>query len=167
MAAGSGFLTLTSNIAQIIDHFQYLKDTSGNTLQDIVEGVAEGLMPHLMEATPVGRHFSFSGGAAPGGALRSSLHFVIGQYGAYLEGAEHGRMVVTGTRPHPITPSGKRALAFFWEREGAGVVRRRVSHPGTRPNDFRQKAVEQAFESMTIQDVTNRILAQWVTENGA
>ena len=43
-----------------------------------------------------------------------------------------------GTRPHPIV--GNPLLAFFWERVGEFVIVHSVQHPGTKPNDYLQRA---------------------------
>ena len=57
--------------------------------------------------------------------------------------------VIFGTRPHPITPKNKKALAF--KTGGKNVVVKSVMHPGTKPNPF-------------IQDILFRKLKDIITE---
>lgn len=52
---------------------------------------------------------------------------------------------IFGTAPHPIYP--KRAggrLTFFWAKAGAVVSLPRVSHPGTKKNDFVRESIKAA-----------------------
>lgn len=52
---------------------------------------------------------------------------------------------IYGTRSHVIRPRNPGgALAFFWEKAGAHVVFKKVSHPGTRANRFVQESVRAA-----------------------
>ncbi len=48
-----------------------------------------------------------------------------------------------GTRPHPIVARRARVLAFEG-RDGTTVFRRRVNHPGTKPNRFLTNALRVA-----------------------
>ena len=137
----------------------------GTIMQELVEEMAEGLTVYEKEQAPVGQHFSFDGTMQEGGQLRDSLHFVIGQWGAYLAGAKQGEYVIGGTRAHEIRPRAKKYLAFFWPKAGAGVIYGKVNHPGTKPNDFRWKAVEQAFDENVPQDIAARIMADWIATN--
>ncbi|MFJ2882483.1 hypothetical protein [Streptomyces sp. NPDC087272] len=51
------------------------------------------------------------------------------------------RYVLDGTRPHVIRPRRARALRF---QSGGGVVfAARVTHPGTRPNNFLVRALRE------------------------
>lgn len=52
--------------------------------------------------------------------------------------------VVGGTRPHDIYPRDKQAL--YWP--GANHPVTHVHHPGTRPNDFLQKAVDDSKDAV-------------------
>lgn len=45
-----------------------------------------------------------------------------------------------GTPPHPIV--GDPILAFFWEKTGTMMFRHYVSHPGTKPDDYLQRAYD-------------------------
>ena len=50
--------------------------------------------------------------------------------------------VLGGTRPHLIQARNTRALAVLMNRgHGPQVIRRSVNHPGTKPNDFPERAI--------------------------
>jgi hypothetical protein len=51
------------------------------------------------------------------------------------------RFIQQGTRPHTIVPRRARMLRFYWPRVGRVVFARRVNHPGTKPNQFYQRAL--------------------------
>jgi hypothetical protein len=140
--------------------------TFENVMQDLVQETSDVLTPFLRQNAPVGKHFMFDGTLIPGGELRNSLHFTVGQFGSYLSGAKQGKWVIGGTEPHPIRPKVASLLAFFWPKVGQGVQFKRVNHPGSKANDFRLTAVQQAFDEMAIQDVANRIMTQWVAGGG-
>ena len=57
-------------------------------------------------------------------------------------GQEYGRFVVRGTRPHTITGN---PLAFQWINRNVFVITPQVSHPGTEPNNFLLRALQNAF----------------------
>lgn len=138
-----------------------LTDIVGVIQQNLQWGVkmsAEALTEEMQVTAPLGRHFTFDGSMVPGGNLRRSLRFDVGDLGAVLMGAEYGKFVIGGTRPHPIRPRNASALAFFWERMGQSVVRAGVSHPGNRANDFRSKAIDAAFESGGLTRIFDAIL---------
>lgn len=141
----------------------YMRDTVNDMLQRTVRSTTDTLLPYLRAVTPVGQHFDFDGTMHPGGQLRNSLYWQVGELGAMLHGAEQGVFVAGGTAPHEIRPSTKSALAFYWPRVGGGVVRKRVMHPGTAKNDFRQKGVEAAFNGMAVQETILRIVSQWAS----
>lgn len=130
--------------------------------QSLVQEESNAILPYVQQLTPVGRHFDFSGNEIIGGRLRDSLHFVVGEFGAYLAGAEYGSMVITGTEPHSIDPRGNHPLAFFWEKRGFGVFLGHVNHPGTKPNDFRQTGLQEAFDSMAIENIANERMTAWM-----
>ncbi|MFB8402212.1 hypothetical protein [Streptomyces sp. NPDC055912] len=52
------------------------------------------------------------------------------------------RYVLDGTRPHVIRPRRAKALAF--DMGGRRVAAKRVSHPGTRANNFLGEALREA-----------------------
>lgn len=51
------------------------------------------------------------------------------------------RYVVEGTRPHPIVARRAKALRFT-VKSGETLFRKRVFHPGTRPNNFLARALQ-------------------------
>lgn len=58
--------------------------------------------------------------------------------------APHVVFLVRGTRPHVIRPkpsNPRGRLFFFWEKVGHYVSPKQVNHPGTKANDFMQRAV--------------------------
>lgn len=91
------------------------------------------------------------------GTLQSSLKWVSVGNVDVLWGVYYGKYVITGTRPHEIRPKKAKALRF--EIDGKVVFAKRVNHPGTKPNDFRVRAVE---EVNTREVLAN--LSQWLKE---
>lgn len=51
------------------------------------------------------------------------------------------KFIQQGTRPHTIAPRRARMLRFYWPKAGSVVFARRVQHPGTKPNQFYQRAL--------------------------
>lgn len=145
-----------------INRLQFLSRTRDNMLQRLVESVAEAVLPYLKEAAPVGEHFSPQGGELGGGTLRESLNWQMGELGANLMGVEYGRIVIAGSPPHMIYPRRAKALHFWWARESQEVFRKSVRHPGHRPNDFRQKGLQEAFDTMAVQNTIERVVGQWL-----
>lgn len=156
-------ITLEDAMTNLLDQLVGGYDTMR---QSLVRDESDAVTPFIQQLTPVGRHFDFSGTERAGGQLRDSLHFVVGEFGSYLAGASYGRMVITGTAPHSIGPRVARSLAFFWEREGYGVLTQHVNHPGTKPNDFRQTGLQEAIDSMAVENVANDRLAAWMNGGG-
>lgn len=91
------------------------------------------------------------------GRLRKSLfaesHGTVIRVGTRMPYAKY---VVNGTRPHMISPMRGKALRFFIR--GQVVFSKGVRHPGTRPNRFLQKALENKREFVTA------LLKQYVTQ---
>jgi hypothetical protein len=46
-----------------------------------------------------------------------------------------------GTRPHTISARRKPLLVFYWPKAGKVVAAKQISHPGTKPNRFLTKAL--------------------------
>jgi len=87
-------------------------------------------------------------GAGPtAGALRQSVASRLeespGQMWVVLYGTvSYLPYVLGGTRPHLIQARNTQALAFLLNRgHGPQVIRRSVNHPGTKPNDFPERAI--------------------------
>jgi Bacteriophage HK97-gp10, putative tail-component len=76
------------------------------------------------------------------GRLRRSVSYQAGGRGRYVvsPAVPYAGMVHSGTRPHTIVPTRKRAL--FWR--GARHPVKRVNHPGTRGNPYMTRALERS-----------------------
>lgn len=59
--------------------------------------------------------------------------------------APHGEFVLMGTRPHEILPKNKKALS--WDGMAFDYPVRRVMHPGTKPDDFLGRGLEQTVRA--------------------
>jgi hypothetical protein len=117
-----------------------------------VSGAGRLLKAALKAHAPVGhdRHNYAGQLTHHGGELRDSIGYrtipVPGGVAASFTAARHAVFVIGGTRPHEISAgifSGRSAKRALWW-EGASHPVGRVSHPGTRANDFRKPAWLQA-----------------------
>ena len=76
--------------------------------------------------------------------------------------ASYAPYVEFGTKPHTILPTNKRAL--YWP--GAAHPVKSVNHPGTKPNDFMGRIVEQSQDEINamfgtaLQQITAAIAAK-------
>lgn len=138
----------------------------GSTMQSLVQETSDALTPYVRQNAPVGHYFDRMGNPREGGQLKESLRFVVGQWGAVLEGAPQGVFVISGTVEHDIYPRRARALAFYWEKIGQSVAMAHVNHPGTKANDFRQKGLQEAIDEDVVTNVSNRVLEGWVVGHG-
>ncbi len=127
-------------------------------LQWMVKETATALTAEMRRTAPLGRHYSLGGASLPGGALRRSLRFQVGELGAVLSGLGYGRFVIGGTQPHPIVAVRAKALRFWWARRGVNFIGPAVNHPGNRANDFRLKALDVLFESQVFSRIANQML---------
>jgi len=89
--------------------------------QHLVPSSARHLLTHLREEAP-----------DRSGTLRRSLGIRLRGHEAEFEGAGYTGFVIKGTRPHVMN----RAVSIDGEFRYIGT------HPGTRANDFRRRAVE-------------------------
>lgn len=81
------------------------------------------------------------------GALRQSIQSRFEPLKGIVEAlAKYAFYVHEGTRPHDIFPVNKRALANVRKGQFFG---KHVKHPGTRPNPFMKKSVDEAIEWIT------------------
>jgi Bacteriophage HK97-gp10, putative tail-component len=79
-----------------------------------------------------------------GGRLRDSIRYeretAVGSVTmVFTANVPYAGFVIEGTGPHVITASAARALQF--EFQGAVTYRRSVQHPGTKANDFPERAL--------------------------
>lgn len=153
-----GWFTATVE-GDALDRLDQLSGGIDTMLNSLVLNSSRALLPHLKERAPVAHGLTWSGSPIQGGALRESLQWAMGPLGATLLGRQYGEFVIGGTAPHTIRPRFKKALAFW--KDGP-VITMRVEHPGTQPNDFRQLGVQQAFDTMSIQDVILRVVGSWI-----
>ncbi|WNZ28461.1 MAG: hypothetical protein IAX21_07270 [Candidatus Bathyarchaeota archaeon] len=73
----------------------------------------------------------------------------------------YAKFVVEGTRPHEIRPVSANVLVFK-AKSGDLVFTRLVRHPGTKPNPFIQRAVDEAREH--IDDIWAELFEDLVEE---
>ena len=86
---------------------------------------------------------AFFGAPWKTGKLAGSIVNEIGDGEASIQAlAPHAVYVEKGTRPHEIRPVNASVLAF--EIAGRMVFTPIIRHPGTKPNPFMQRAVEDA-----------------------
>jgi hypothetical protein len=86
---------------------------------------------------------AFFGAPWKTGKLAGSIVKEMGDGEASIQAlAPHAMYVVKGTAPHEIRPVNASVLAF--EVSGKMVFTPLVRHPGTKPNPFMQRAVEDA-----------------------
>lgn len=135
-----GFLHVETNAAEVAQQYQGLAEGIETAMQEFIVTSSAGLEESLRSVAPV-NHDPMTG-MGVGGRLKQSLVMQTGTLGAELYGVGYGAMVIAGTPPHVITPQGRDALAFFWERIGGRVMFRRVQHPGAHPNDFRAAGIQ-------------------------
>jgi hypothetical protein len=79
-----------------------------------------------------------------GGRLRDSIRYeretAAGSVTmTFTANTPYAGYVIEGTGPHAITASAARALQF--SLDGAVTYRRSVNHPGTKANDFPERAI--------------------------
>ena len=77
----------------------------------------------------------------------------ISQNAKTYHGVSYGIFVREGTKPHEIRPRDVKALHFFIG--GREVFVMKVHHPGTKPNDYPQRAYEKV--SGEIDDTVSKI----------
>lgn len=81
-----------------------------------------------------------------GGRLRDSIRYqrktsTAGLSIQFYTNTPYAAFVVDGTPPHIIRPRAARAL--HWQTNGNSNFARLVHHPGTKPNPFARKALEE------------------------
>ena len=76
-------------------------------------------------------------------------------YNITLEGEDcfYANGILThNTPPHIISPKNKKALAFKIGKEG--IVVKKVRHPGTRPNPFIRRTIQNKLRQIIIEELT-------------
>lgn len=110
--------------------------------------IAPLVLTALRDEAPVYKYDDpeLSRGQKPGDLKNSiKLDSVGGSIGegvemTFISDVKYATYVVTGTRGHEITPT--RALMLHWVRGGQPHFRDHVDHPGTKANNFPQRAIE-------------------------
>lgn len=112
----------------------------------------------VKKRTPIGKPDYF--GRNNPGALRDSLHFTGAGLRRELFGNFYGRYVLGGTKSHVIAAKDKPFLVFYHNKAGHVVRLKKVNHPGTKPNDFRQGAIAEQKEALkkAASMVGNRVM---------
>ena len=118
--------------------------TSGLEFDEVASKFSKELRQKLIEKlADVAYASAFYGAPWKTGWLAQSIVKRIEEYEAYIEAlAPHAKYVVKGTSPHEIRPVNSSVLAF--EVAGRMVFTPLVRHPGSKPNPFMQRAVEDA-----------------------
>jgi hypothetical protein len=87
-------------------------------------------------------------GAGPGaGALRQSIGSRLEPSAGMMWVVLYGTVpylpyVIGGTGPHPIAARNAKALRWLWNRgHGPIAFAKSVQHPGTKPNNFPERAI--------------------------
>ena len=115
-----------------LDFDETAKKLSGPLKQKLIERLAD-----------VAWYNAFWGAPCRTGYLASTVTKDIGNGEASVSAnASYIRLVEEGTRPHEIRPINGRLLAF--KANGKMVFTPLVHHPGTKPNPFIHRAVEEA-----------------------
>ena len=65
--------------------------------------------------------------------------------------------VILGTRPHIIRPRHKKALYWPGARHPVAIVH----HPGTKPNDFMDKALRGSYLDMVFKRIIEQLQRLW------
>ena len=123
---------------------EFQVSTSGLEFDEVAKKISGPLREKLIERlTDIAWTAAFYGAPVRTGYMASTIYKqVSGSEGTVGIGASYGKFVVEGTAPHEIhAPIGK-VLSFVVA--GNRVFTPIVHHPGTKPNPFMDKAVEEA-----------------------
>lgn len=71
---------------------------------------------------------------------------------------EYASFVINGTKAHTITPRSANALSF--QMNGNTIFAKRVNHPGTSPNDFVDRSIE------NVESRLEQIIRSCLSEGG-
>lgn len=130
-------MSITSNAAAITKRVAAWSENVGPALARATLAAATVLTAAAKREAPVGttgrlrRSISYQAG---GGSREAGRRYVV------MPNTPYAVAVHTGTRPHIIRPTRKKAL--FWR--GAAHPVKLVRHPGTKPNAFMKRALERS-----------------------
>jgi hypothetical protein len=124
---------------------EFQVSTSGLEFDEVAKKISGSFREKLIERlTDVAWASAFYGAPVKSGYLASTIYKqVSGSEGIVRFGASYGKFVVEGTMPHEICASIGGVLSFVVS--GKRVFTSIVHHPGTKPNLFMQKAVDEAM----------------------
>ncbi len=111
--------------------------------QIVLRRIAFQLTAELKKAAP-----------AKDGRLRDSIRVVPTSRGLRIKMVNYGKFIEFGTPPHTISPKSKKALAF--KIGGDNVVVKKVKHPGTRPNPFIRKVLNQKLAKIVKRELSRK-----------
>ena len=86
------------------------------------------------------------------GRLRNSIKVKATDEGIVIWMVDYGKFVEFGTPPHIIEPDSKKALKF--KIEGKELIRKKVKHPGTRPNPFIRNTIQNKLKNILIEELS-------------
>lgn len=116
-----------------------------NDIQEQIEkalpGIARRMQNELMIAAPVDT-----------GRLKNSIKVNSTGDGLIISMVDYGKFVEFGTPPHVISPTEKEALKFKIGKEE--LIRKKVKHPGTRPNPFIRNTIQNKLKQIIIEEIS-------------
>ncbi|MHA1302303.1 MAG: HK97 gp10 family phage protein [Candidatus Heimdallarchaeaceae archaeon] len=88
------------------------------------------------------------------GRLKNSIKVKSTNEGLIIWMVDYGKYIEFGTPPHIITPKEKKALKF--KIGGDELIRKKVKHPGTRPNPFIRNTIQNKLREIIIEELANQ-----------
>jgi hypothetical protein len=118
--------------------------SSGLELSELAQKLSGPLKQKLIErVTDIAFATAFWGAPIKTGYLASTVYKQVSDgEGIVAVAASYGKFLVEGTAPHEIRAPDGGVLSFMVA--GKRVFTPIVHHPGTKPNPFMQKAVDEA-----------------------
>jgi hypothetical protein len=123
---------------------EFSSTSSGLEFNELAQKLSGPLKQKLIErVTDIAFAEAFWGAPVRTGYLASTVYKQVSDSeGIVGVAASYARVVVEGSEPHEIRPANGEVLAFMIA--GKMIFTPIVHHPGTKPNPFMQKAVENA-----------------------
>lgn len=135
-------LSATFDSEETVRSLERIPGWLDDQLESLTAKAAKGLVGYLKQHAPVSKPQPDS--KTSPGRLRDSIRAQQDGPVSELYAVGYAEFVIGGTSPHEIAAKTAPVLAFYWERVGAMAFYKSVHHPGTRPNDFRQPAIDEA-----------------------
>ena len=86
------------------------------------------------------------------GRLKNSIKVNSTGDGLLIFMVDYGKFVEFGTPPHIITPAEKKALKFKIGKDE--LIRKKVKHPGTRPNPFIRNTIQNKLKEIILEEIS-------------